>query len=58
MDIKIDLELLEKQIQLCDDFACVQNSPFADKFDGIANLLSEISYALETGNEINLVKVN
>lgn len=58
MIIKIDLNLLEEQIELCDNFACIHNSQFSDKFDGIANLLSEINYALENEMEIDFVKVN
>jgi hypothetical protein len=58
MIIKIDCELLNKQIELCDDFACIHNNPFADKFDGIANLLSEINYAVENGMELRFERVN
>ena len=58
MDIKIDLKLLNAQINLCGTFADVRNSSFAEKFDGIANLLSEISYAIEENQEINFIKVN
>ena len=58
MIIKIDCKLLKEQIELCDNFACVQNSPFSDKFDGIANLLSQIEYAVENDIEFEIVKVN
>lgn len=56
MEIRIDCELLDEQIELCDNFASVFNSPFSEKFDGIADLLSEICYAVENGIEIHFVR--
>lgn len=58
MEIRIDCELLNEQIELCDNCAGVLNSRFSEQFDGIADLLSEICYALENGIELHIVKDN
>ena len=53
MKIKIDLNLLHAQIQECDikaDNASTEEE--RDIFEGIANLLSEIAFAVENGKEI------
>lgn len=53
MRIKIDLELLNAQIQECDIKA--YNASTEEErgiFDGIANLLSDIAFAVENGDEI------
>jgi hypothetical protein len=53
MKIKIDLELLNAQIQECDIRASkARTYEERDIFEGIANLLSEISLATECGDEI------
>jgi hypothetical protein len=53
MKIKIDLELLNAQIQECDikaDNASTEEE--RDIFEGIANLLSNIAFAVKNGEEI------
>ena len=53
MKIKIDLKLLNAQIQECDIKA--DNASTEEErgiFEGIANLLSNISSAIEHGDEI------
>ncbi len=53
MLIKIDLELLNAQIQECDIKADNASSEEErEAFEGVSNLLSNISYALENGDEI------
>ena len=59
MIIKIDSKLLDKQIRLCD--TCAENGineEDRDLFDGIANLLSEIGYAIENDIEFEIIKIN
>ena len=59
MDVKIDYRLLNEQIKMCDirsDNASSEEE--REIFEGSANLLSEISFATETGQEVNFVKVN
>jgi hypothetical protein len=59
MVIKVDLKLLEEQIYMCDVHA--DNASTEDErgiFIGIANLLSEIGFAVEHEQEIHLEKVN
>lgn len=59
MEIKINCRLLAEQIQLCD--ACAEkfkNNSLGEQFDGIANLLSEISFAVEEDKEIKFIRVN
>ena len=53
MKIKIDMKLLAKQIDEC-DFKAENASSLAERdiFDSIANLLSEIEYALQYDKEI------
>lgn len=59
MIIKIDSNLLDKQIRLCDTYAEKGiNKEDQDLFDGIANLLSEIEYAIENDIEFEIVKIN
>ncbi len=53
MKIKIDLELLNAQIQECDIKA--DNASTEEErgiFEGIANLLSNIAFAVENDDEI------
>jgi len=59
MKIKIDLSILKEQIYMCDVHA--DNASTEDEreiFIGIANLLSEISFAVEKEQEIEFVKIN
>jgi hypothetical protein len=57
MKIKIDLNILEEQIYMCDVHANNASSEEEREiFEGIANLLSEIGFAVEKDEEINLVK--
>lgn len=59
MDIKIDLKLLDEQIYMCDVHANNASSEEErELFNGIANLLSEICYSVETGMKINFERVN
>lgn len=59
MDIKVDCKLLSEQIQLMDMYSSViSNEHNKELVDGIANLLSEIYYSVETGMKINFEKVN
>lgn len=53
MKVKVDMKLLKKQIDEC-DFKAENASSLAecDIFYGIANILSEIEYALTYDQEI------
>ena len=60
MKIKIDMELLAKQIKFCDEFASIYaESPVkelketSEQFEGIANLLNEIYLITETGQAVH-----
>lgn len=58
MTIKINCKLLSEQINLCD--TCAEkfiNSSLGDQFDGIANLLSEICFAVEEDEEVYFERV-
>lgn len=55
MKIIINLDILNTQIQECDIKAV--NASTEDErgiFDGIANLLSNIAFALENGDDVRL----
>lgn len=58
MEIKIDCKLLSEQINLCD--ACVErygaDHAIGGLFDGIANLLSEICFAVEEDEDVCFVR--
>ena len=57
MEIRIDCELLNEQIKICDEYSNnVNNEHDRDLFDGISNLLSEVCYALDNDKPINFVK--
>ena len=57
MIIKIDLELLNVQIRECDIKADNASSEEEKRiFEGIANLLSSIAYAVEKGYPIEVVE--
>ena len=56
MKIKIDTQLLEEQIHMCDTKAAYGDKYEQDIFEGIANLLSEIEYALQYDQEIEFEK--
>lgn len=57
MKIKVNFDLLEKQVNLCDDYAQkFDDLLIAGLFNGIANLLSEIGNAIEAGEDIEFVK--
>ena len=56
MKIKIDCELLNEQIKMCDTHAINASSEYeSDLFDGIATLLSDICYALENDESIEFL---
>ena len=58
MKLKIDMRLLKEQIDICDTQAInARNEYECDMLDGIANLLSEINYALENNEKIEFEKV-
>ena len=57
MKIKIDLDILKEQIYMCDIHA--DNASSEEErglFEGIANLLSEISFAVEEEEEVKFVR--
>ena len=57
MIIKIDCQLLSEQIQLLDMYADVMtNGHNKSLIEGIASLLSEISFAVEEELEIDFVR--
>lgn len=59
MEIKINCKLLSEQIQLCD--ACAEkfkNNLLGEQFEGIANLLSEVCFAVEEGEEVKFKRVD
>lgn len=56
MKIKIDCKLLSEQIQLLDMYAGVMsNKHNKELVEGILNLLSEISFAVEEEEEVKFV---
>ncbi len=58
MVIKIDCKLLSEQIQLLDMYAGVMsNKHNKELVEGIANLLSEISFAVEEEQKIKFCKM-
>ena len=57
MKIRVDVKLLEEQIHMCDIKATYGDKYEEDIFEGISNLLSEISYALTFDKEIEFEKV-
>ena len=58
MTIKIDCKLLSEQIQLLDMYAGVMsNKRNKELVEGILNLLSEISFAVEEEEEVKFVRV-
>ena len=53
MIIKIDCKLLNEQIQFLDMYSDMITDEYKKGLiDGVANLLSEISYAVEEGKDI------
>ena len=57
MIIKIDCKILSEQIQLLDMYSSVMtNEHNRGLVEGVVNVLSEISFALEEGEEINFVR--
>ena len=59
MKIKVDMKLLEEQIYMCDIHADNASSEEEREiFIGVANLLSEISWAVENEEYVTFVKVN
>ena len=58
MDIKVNLNLLEDQITMCDLYAHHAGNYYTSAmFEGISNLLSNICYALENGQKIDFTIV-
>ena len=60
MKVKIDIKLLEEQIRFCDEFADIYEQSqvkelkeVSEKFEGIANLLSEIRFLAEMGETVH-----
>ena len=59
MDIKVDCKLLDEQIQLLDMYSSVISNEYNKGLvDGIVNLLSAISFAVEEEREIKFVRAN
>ena len=60
MELKINCKLLSEQINLCD--ACVDkygaDNAIGSLFDGIANLLSAICFAVEEEKEIEFIRID
>jgi len=59
MNIKISLDILKEQIYMCDIHA--DNASSEEErglFEGIANFLSEISFAVEEKQEIEFVRIS
>lgn len=58
MKIKIDCKLLSEQIQLLDMYAGVMSNKYNKELvEGILNLLSEISFAIEEEEKIEFVRM-
>ena len=58
MVIKVNCKLLSEQIQLLDMYASVMSNKYNKGLvEGIANLLSEISFAVEENEEICFKRV-
>lgn len=58
MKIKIDCQLLSEQIQLLDAYVGAMTNPHNKELvEGILNLLSEISFAVEEEEEIEFERV-
>lgn len=59
MKINIDLDLLHDQVRLCMIKANEAKDPYeCNLFTGIENLLGEIVYALEYGDDIEILSNN
>ena len=53
MKVKIDIKLLEEQIELCDAYANTCKTDFLkEKFEGIANFLSDIRFLAAMGETV------
>lgn len=60
MKVKIDIKLLEKQIEFCDEFASIyaesqvkELKETSEQFEGIANFLSEMRFLAEMGETVH-----
>ena len=59
MKINIDCKLLDEQIRFLDMYSSmITDEHKKGLVDGVANLLSEINYAVEENKEIRFVRVN
>ena len=59
MKTKVDLEILEEQIQYLDNLASiVANEHTRELIDGIINLLDRIRWAVEEDDELRFERVN
>lgn len=57
MKIKVNCRVLAEQIELLDTYVRVmKNEDNIDLFEGISNLLSEISFAVEEGVPVTFVR--
>ena len=59
MKTKVDLEILDEQIQYLDGLTSIITNEYTRRLvDGIVNLLSAVSFAVEEEAEIKFVSVN
>ena len=59
MDIKVDCKILDEQIEYLDGLtSIITNKHKRELVDGIVNLLSAVSFAVEEEAEIKFVSVN
>ena len=57
MEIKINIELLDKQMQLLDAYeSIITNKYYKELVDGVINLLDKISWAVEEGEEVTFIR--
>jgi hypothetical protein len=55
--IRVDANLLEKQIECLDDYVSAnENRESAELIDGAVNLLSEILYALQDNRDVEIIQ--
>ena len=57
MNVLVDIDCLKKQIYMCDVHARNTSSEEErELFEGLADFLDSIDYAIEKGAEVNIIK--
>ena len=57
MEIKINIGLLDKQMQLLDTYASIiTDKYYKELVDGVINLLDKISWVVKEGEEVTFIR--